>query len=969
MRILSVSMTGFGPFKFKQTVDFSEYEADGLFLITGPTGAGKSTILDAICFALYGDTPRWHEPGVGAAQVRSDYCLPEDRTEVVLEFAAEGNHYRVARSPQYERPKERGIGTTTQQADALLERRFGDDWEALAKRPAEVGSHILSLVKLKPDEFLQVILLAQGRFQEFLLAKSEERLSLLGTLFDIGRFTDYDKRLDERRKVLKSALGSHRQDIATRIHGIAESTGIDEPGAGQELDWIATLARQAEADMTARGREQKKATKDEEATRDRLVVAERQEKRVWAQERLTLLESRKDEVAGEQTVLGEAERAERVRPLSEAATAAAGDVAEAEKSVETALSAYRGDKSDRLEEEVQRLDTTLGSLTPVVAVEEGFATKESDATEAQKQVDGIDTRLREIVARLKQLDELRVAATAEAKAGPSARLRADQNKTKVTAAREAADLAVQLTSAREGELTASKAFEAATKAYNELLDRYLHGQAAVLAQHLAPSEPCAVCGSIEHPSPAQWADAPVADSDLELARQKKDDAETPQRAAADLAKGFEGKIRALIGKTDGKSLSDLEDLEAGLDAAVRRADDADQTLNDIDIELNGNGSDQPGLSTEKTKLDTARIDASSTLSTAAAQLEADRRRVDEARGIAPTVAARVAELTAERQVAQSLLTAQNRLANAKNQLSKATSNAKKKAKDERFESVDKALSALLDPNDFEARKEALAEYRNELAGAKEVLALPDLQGLPPERIDVKEAADSASAATQRVKDLIAAVTEARLHRESMERQQGELEKEVGGIAELAERFETLSRLAATIHGLSPNTKNIPLESYVAAAELEAVLEAANARLRAMSDGRYELHHSERGDRRQGTMAGLEIEVLDEHTGRPRSPRSLSGGETFLASLALALGLAEVVTSRAGGIELKTMFIDEGFGSLDDETLGIAMNTLDTLRQGGRAVGVISHVDSMKESITSQLRVATTAQGWSEISHS
>ena len=301
MRILSVSMTGFGPFKFKQTVDFSDYEADGLFLITGPTGAGKSTILVAICFALYGDTPRWHEPGVGAAQVRSDYCLPEDRTEVVLEFEAEGSLYRVSRSPQYERPKERGTGTTTRPADAFLERRSGDNWEALAKRPAEVGGHILSLVKLKPDEFLQVILLAQGRFQEFLLAKSEERLSLLGTLFDIGRFTDYNKRLDERRKVLKSDLESHRQDIATRIHGVAQSTGTEEPDPGQELDWIATLARQAKADMTAREKEQTKATKEEKATRERFAAAEKQEKRAGAQERLTLLESRKDEIAGEQT--------------------------------------------------------------------------------------------------------------------------------------------------------------------------------------------------------------------------------------------------------------------------------------------------------------------------------------------------------------------------------------------------------------------------------------------------------------------------------------------------------------------------------------------------------------------------------------------------------------------------------------------------------------------------------------------
>ena len=200
----------------------------------------------------------------------------------------------------------------------------------------------------------------------------------------------------------------------------------------------------------------------------------------------------------------------------------------------------------------------------------------------------------------------------------------------------------------------------------------------------------------------------------------------------------------------------------------------------------------------------------------------------------------------------------------------------------------------------------------------------------------------------------------------LERERTMFESGFKELAELAHRYEVLHKLAETVRGKTPNVRNIPLESYVAAAELEAVLDAANQRLRSMSDGRYELQHSERGDRRKGAAAGLEIEVFDEHTGKARSPRSLSGGETFLASLALALGLAEVVTNRSGGIELKTLFIDEGFGSLDTDTLEFAMSTLDTLRQGGRAIGVISHVDAMKDSIASQLRVAKTAHGWSEI---
>ena len=223
MRIRKVTLEGFGPFKEQQEVDFAEFDADGLFLIGGETGAGKSSILDGIAYALYGSTPRWEDSsatGVGN-RVRSDYCGIDDPTKVVLEFEANGAEYRVYRSPAYERPKDRGEGTTTQPAKILVEVLEGDSWQGLAAKEREAAEVIERLVKLTGEEFLQVILLAQGRFQAFLLANSEERLGLLSKLFGAKRFHEYQDRVLARRSVLSKQVDASRTQLTTLLGSVA----------------------------------------------------------------------------------------------------------------------------------------------------------------------------------------------------------------------------------------------------------------------------------------------------------------------------------------------------------------------------------------------------------------------------------------------------------------------------------------------------------------------------------------------------------------------------------------------------------------------------------------------------------------------------------------------------------------------------------------------------------------------------
>jgi exonuclease SbcC len=956
-------MEGFGPFKNKETIDFSDYDTDGLFLITGPTGAGKSTILDAVCFALYGDTPRWHEPGAPNAQVRSDYCSREDKTEVILEFEVNGVEYRIRRSPQYERTKERGEGTTFQQATASIELCVGGP--ALAVKPTEVADFVQKLVKLKADEFLQVILLAQGRFQKFLLADSAERLGLLKTLFDIGRFAEYDVAIDERRKQAKSDLDLARLTTTNRIQTIVNDGNLEAPKDGEELAWMDAIVKEAESTLTLAKTARSNAAGQEKLARDALSIAEKQRQRADAEATLTELLTRGDGIKTERTLLASADRAARVLPLAELARTADDVLADIQVNVETALGAYDGAVPDDPAQEVTRLNQELGKLQPLIEIEDNLTIRENEIAQARDDVEKIETLLIEISERKKDLDVLRKKATKAAQSGPVARQKAASIKAQLEAAENAVKLKGKLVSAQDALLTASTTFGDMLDVYNQTLARYLHGQAAVLAEQLVPGTSCPVCGSLEHPAPATWDGEPVTEADLKKSESERDSAEGPVNAAKNSVVDLEGELRELAGKADDKTVEQLNAEKATADEELRRADSADQLLGDIDVEINGD-EDKPGLTKKKTELAKKLAAGNTAITTLTTQVEGDRKRVDAARGDFASTTEHITALTGERDLALALVDARARHATAAKQATGARLTAENIAKGEKFDSLEAALEVLIEPDELAARHDAIAAYDQDLAGAKALLAQAVLKDLPVERIDVNEAQEAVATAEAASSEAISASSLADARYSDVVQQRTSIKSELKELEGLADRYKVLHKLAETVRGKAPNVRNIPLESYVAAAELETILEAANQRLHSMSDGRYELQHSERGDRRKGATAGLEIEVLDEHTGRARSPRSLSGGETFLASLALALGLAEVVTSRAGGIELKTLFIDEGFGSLDGDTLEVAMITLDTLRQGGRAIGVISHVDAMKDSITSQLRVAKTAHGWSEI---
>lgn len=966
MRIRTVSLEGFGPFRARQVIDFRAFDADGLFLIAGETGVGKTSVLDAIAYALYNKTPRWDNVAATGASnsVRSDFCGVDDPTVVIVEFETNGREYRVSRSPEFERPKARGEGTTKQPAKVLIEVLEGDMWVARATKEREAAELVHQLLKLNKDEFLQVIMLAQGRFQEFLLANSDQRLELLSKLFGTGRFADYQNALTGRRSALRAHVDSMRERATTLLSTVDVPDGIDDqPARGSEVDWIELVIDHARDEMAVRQAVLDAAEKAEAAALQTFEVAKRQRQRESAKAKLAKLAESQAEVDADKERLTRAERAERVRPLIDESASRFQVWMDAESAVTSARSAYSGTAADaELAASIQTVTEEIGRLSDALRDEERAEDLACQITATQKEIVALEAQLSENASSIEALQAERAELVHLDAQVVSAREKLERLERQLEAAQEAADIARQLNRARVRQLEADQRLTAARIRADEVLRQFVGEQAAVLAQNLVPGQPCVVCGSVEHPQPARSVGHLVSEADLEEAQAEVSRLGPAAAAAKDAVAELtvsEAKLDTAAGDADLETLTRLtpaaRDALAAATAAGPRIATIDQLLAGDD-----------GLIAARDALEARMTQSADRLTALTTQHETLVAEVSRLRGEFSTITARHADLVTERDTAKALLDAIAQLEDAEKQAAAATKKRKVKSKAEGFESSDDVEMALLDEAAMQTISKRIEQHAAQVSQNEGVLAQPELSELPDAVIpleqaetDYGEAKRAKQRATVEAANVGATVT-------ALQKTKDDLVTALSETAKLAAEYEVLNGLTETVNGRTPNTKSMSLESYYIAAELEGVLQAANERFRTLSRGQFEFRHTERGARRANASAGLEIEVFDEHTGTARPANQLSGGQQFLASLALALGLAEVVTSRAGGIELNTLFVDEGFGSLSSEYLEIAMETLDSLKQGGRTVGVISHVASMQEQIGTQLLVVAEPGGPSSI---
>lgn len=1011
MRIHRMRLEGLGPYAQAQDVDFDRLNAAGLFLLDGPTGAGKSTVLAALCFALYGTVPGGRSAESLVTTLREPGAVIP---EVQVEFTVQGRRFEVVRSPKHERPRRRrsaaGGATVTTQATVSLRERVDGEWTAPLTRADEVGQQIAAVLHLDAEQFMQVVLLPQGQFAQFLTAKSDERRVLLRRLFGTQRFDGVEEhlrvetaRLDTAVAVDADVARTARAQLAEALH---EALGPDwhapEPSPDTDDRLLALAAERAgrahedaRADLaTARAAEQRaRVTARELETRGRdLAAAE-----AWASRRRDH-DAEAETAAARRRAVDAHERAGRVLAAAQRASAAADAAGTASEAVTEALAHVEDEPTAAAWLAAARADGAADAPASRQALGEAERAAEAVARAVRDR-----DRMRELeqeaaaaAERRAEIDRDRAAlveSRPEREAAVAAHRAAVERGTERLGAREAVDRAVSEAAARRtaAEAAAARAVEVETaaRAHREAQERRREAAerhvgllraryeqaASELAERLVPGEPCAVCGSPEHPAPAATADTAVTEADVRDAEQARTaadraatDAETALRAAEQTLRTAREAAAGLAPEAAREALERAETERAALDQAAKDLAADRRRLTAAEKTLAGADETAAALAAEDGRLAEAAAHR-------AARLTELRDAVEAARGDAETLDARRDQVTAARRVLAALAAAQDEDARARAVADETGQALTATLAEQRFDDVDAARAARLEETEAADRTAAVQEWDAERARLAELeasepvrrgRALAEAGVEPPTEEQTRAAAEALAAAEAASSSRATAVGRLDSLVATVRRQSAALTEVLERSAGLIAEHTRVRGLLDLVRGGGENLLKMPLTSYVLAGRLEEVAAAATERLLAMTDQRYSIEYSDavggRGNK------GLELVIRDHYVDETRHPATLSGGETFMASLALALGLADTVQAEAGGIELDTLFVDEGFGSLDADTLDDVLDVVDTLRTGGRTVGLVSHVERMRQEIGVRLEVRKDRRGSSLAVH-
>jgi exonuclease SbcC len=972
MRPHLLELQAFGAFPHRVVLDLDELGAGGLVLLCGDTGGGKTTLLDAVGFALYGVVPG--ERAKVRGDLRSHHAAADDATWVRLVFTARGRRLRVTRSPEVERPKRRGTGTTKEQASALLEHWDGGAWTAVAQRLDDVGLEVTRLLGMDSAQFFQVVLLPQGRFAAFLQAEHKDREKLLKQLFQVERFESAERWLAERASAASAAVQQAEVALGKVASRVAQQAGVELPDDPDDC-WAGDLAKQAQGLHFQAVQVAAAAAAGRADAQRRLSEAERlaecQAARRAAEREVAALEQRQPEVDGLEAELQAAERAVPVAVAAAAAARRAGELAGADSAEDDARAQVRrlagaaGGTAADLRRRAATCRTDVGRLQQLAAVADEAQAAQACAERARAASAGLAQQVAALRGRLLALPARRADATAAVERARSAEAALPEARQALLRLQERAALAGELAQAEglharaeHDHDQAQVAWRALRETAREVRNERIDAIAAELAAMLDDDTPCPVCGATEHPDVIRArADHVTREQEAaaeEAAAAAGGRAAEAGRTLAALAERLAG-LRKAVGESDG-------DLDAALAAARARVvtlqeegrpGPAERVLATVQAEAEQLGADLSRAEVREQEEDKRAAEAAGTADRLRRRLSADvsdgdvaaRLRLVAALAEAYDAAAASAEAAATARAAHvDALTTAELLATAAGFASAAGADLAT-----RPDAWRSSTRAALDNH-----REQLAALRSRLSSDELAVELEPAAPVADRRADTDQAAAGHEEAVaqerlagERADRLVALVPAYAAAREAL----GPLRAEAG-------RARSLAELAA---GRGSNRLNMPLATFVLAARLEQVAQAASLRLARMSGGRYTLVHSDAGrDRR--TRAGLGLHVEDGWTGRARDTATLSGGETFMTALSLALGLADVVTAEAGGQSIDALFVDEGFGTLDAQTLDDVMDVLDDLRCGGRLVGVVSHVAELRQRIPAQVQVVKGVGG-------
>ena len=1048
MRLHRLAFTAIGPFADTEVIDFTVFDDAGLFLLAGPTGAGKSMLIDAIVFALYGDVAR--QSDASTQRLRSDYASPRVHSEVDLIFETPAGIYRVTRTPKYV-PKGNKSARNSQ---ASLVRVIEDPScsegyrtiEGIERGARQISSEIKRIVGLTKEQFLQTIVLPQGKFAEFLTAKSEDRESILRDIFETGVYLDFQKRLVSEASSGKARLLAAEEECL-RAFGALErlelkdievpaalgtpSASLEAPSMSPEAPSLSPEAPSPEPEDHAslapmdpladegwaRERaehivstaekllDQARASQPpliEAAEKAAQALAQAKEDRALVEERTrlleekTALEAQSPAIAATRQKIEQARRVAAILPSLEqrdqalAARKAAHTQALHSLTACSAAQILTFDEAS-LSEELARSFLPQIENHKELRTEERARIRELLALEAGLQdrrhalearvdkraaleatIAHLDEQLAESPQRIAMGEEALEAMASEINGLEGVEGALERVKARMSAAQDALRLIEEMKAASQALGEAKAAARDAQITAMIAHEQWLNQTASALAQDLEEGQACPVCGSLEHPSPMPALEGEDLSRDaITLLDRAKTQADERFTAASSAHLALVEAVKEANGRAGGDAASislELEEAQKAVDHlfAVKKL------KAELEADLKKARETEAAVKEQRLAARVELVERRVEITSMRESLEADERRCAEAAG-----------------KAESLDDLDDALTRALTLLKEASSGLSEFLHCSQLAASahERALSAL-DEGGFEDTPEAHDEIRSLHASEKQITALEaevsaydSTLGAVTQLLASSRLSRAEGLVPADEEPLREALNEAKKRQDEAQRRLGSLEQALKQIQsaevdfshslsqlhEVRDSFGPLKRLAGIADASSKeNLLQTPLSAWVLVSRLDEVLAAANPRLLSISSGRYELV-STPDDGTRSRRSGLGLAIVDHDTEETRSPRTLSGGESFYTSLSLALGLADVVTAEAGGIELRTMFIDEGFGSLDSATLELVMAELHELRDSGRVVGVISHVDEMARQIPDRITVTPSGRGGSRLS--
>ena len=915
MRPEKLVMSAFGPYAGREEIDFTKLGTEGLYLISGDTGAGKTTIFDAITFTLYGEASGSDRE---VKMLRSKYADPTTPTEVELTFEHGGKEFFIKRNPEYERPKLRGTGFAKEAASAELTLPDG----TIISGNTGVDRKVVDILGIDKDKFTRIVMLAQGDFQKMLLAKTDEKMKIFRDLFRTELFDELSKRISKDAKEIYGQLSDARKSSRQFVQGIVctensiHEIEVDKAVNGEMTDQETVELLNA---MLSEDRNKQDSLDEEKNHNDEAL--EKVNQTIGTAKQIAGI---KRELEKNQAALEEAENKKKV---------AEAEFQKAEKTNEfrdelsntIALKKDRLSSYDSLDETDKSIDSLKKEISSFTEQNDLSATALNKKTEQKQQAEEILKTLEnageEFISASNKLNELK---------NHRKDLSAIQNDLE-----EYDTKAKNLAKKQQEFLKYQQDAEKKNALYREKNRLFLSGQAGILAETLEEGKACPVCGSVHHPSPAQKEDNVPGEKDIETLRKKADEADKKATAASNEASALKAeadtfktelmkRIKAYV------SSEDISECRKEIDTELEKMTDVLQKGEAEVAELNQKKQQKEKIAKSLTRL-TDEIetlkkqvsDITNALTEKKTVLEAEKKNREK---ISEDL-----EFSSKKEAAAEIKTLEKQLSDMKKAYDKADAGLKKANED--YKGIDGQIRAL---------EESLKKSEN---------------------IDIEKENEKQQKLQEKSADLQKRLRELHTVIEKNTDALEGLNERLSEISELENRYRWLNALNETANGQITGHSKVKLEAYVQMVWLDRVIARANTRFIIMSNAQYELKRKV-GEDNNRSQSGLEISVMDHYNGTEREVGSLSGGEKFLASLSLALGLSDEIQNSAGGIQIDTLFVDEGFGSLDSEKLDLVYRALTSLTEGHRMVGIISHVQELEDKIDHQIVVTKQKTGGS-----